>query len=1131
MKRIRQFHQVQFFLHEKTTFDFAGMTGIFGPNGTGKTALLDALQIAMLGANEREAAFNARAEGVSRGGRSIKQYLLGQRGNDDPENRGRNNALCYLTLVYQDDETGEVISAGVCLAASANQPGYKTMGYYIVPGAEIKLDDHIELGSDGVERPLPWKDFRNFVMGHKDATSPLNADEYLRDLTFRTRPSRGRRPPQIAELRRSFRNAMRLKEIDSVDEAVRRYVIDNEPVDLDRLRGCAESFNNLRTTIAQLEAELYEARRVHATFERAGNLYVDAVTWDATAASFDRDAKVELREGKLQEMQEASDALTDACTNLERVTPKIALSKRELEQLSETQLNHRAHREQGGLLAKAERAKKDRDAHFTSLRASFTALARRLRNACRLDIAGTPLEAIAQAADAAEGVRDDLESASIEKISSAAKASRLALAQVLAKLQERLGDLRARRNQKEGELDAVNSNLQRIGQGLRELRPETIQLQQQLSDRGIDTRPLCDLAEVSDRSWQPAIEAFLGGKNLEALLVREHQERQAAAIFDGLPDGPVVWKSKLAPESLGRKRGSFPPAKGTAAALVTGDLPARNFLRMLLGELLCVESVEEGHGRFAITRSATLFSSGIERLQKPPPGSLRLGRIDQTERRRALDEDRERLEQEIRTINAEIESREALSNEIVHFTHMGVDEQVARDWENWKAKAGELEQFEASAKREVDADYRAICDKIAEVQATLATLEGECNGYRTNEAVAKNNVERLTTELQALEAQVARAQNAYDAAKRVPDCDLDRLEGFRDTILASTEEAAARAGTCRTHAIQSRENHSSTVNRANRQLQDFCGNHHRERLPQEVVDSWREALKWLSDRIKVIEESELVNYKRDVELAYDQAVKAFRGDVAAAIADQLGRLSRQMNEINTTLERTPAFSNNERYRFKRDLKPEHRALYEFVMAVGGASADDLLGSAEKVPESFRAILESTADPKLEETSPLYDYRRFFTFELEISSNGRVIDKLSSRLKSGSGGEHKTPLYVIAGASLASAWGKRDGARDGLGVMLLDEAFDKMDPRNTIATANYLAGLGLQLVFAAPGESVGTLTALMDNYYLLQRFGDVLLVEPVIVEEPARVLMKSDSIVEHPNLIEEEAARLRAAAAA
>jgi hypothetical protein len=36
---------------------------------------------------------------------------------------------------------------------------------------------------------------------------------------------------------------------------------------------------------------------------------------------------------------------------------------------------------------------------------------------------------------------------------------------------------------------------------------------------------------------------------------------------------------------------------------------------------------------------------------------------------------------------------------------------------------------------------------------------------------------------------------------------------------------------------------------------------------------------------------------------------------------------------------------------------------------------------------------------------------------------------------------------------------------------------------------------------------------------------------VIVEEPARVLMKSDSIVEHPNLIEEEAARLRAAAAA
>ncbi len=35
----------------------------------------------------------------------------------------------------------------------------------------------------------------------------------------------------------------------------------------------------------------------------------------------------------------------------------------------------------------------------------------------------------------------------------------------------------------------------------------------------------------------------------------------------------------------------------------------------------------------------------------------------------------------------------------------------------------------------------------------------------------------------------------------------------------------------------------------------------------------------------------------------------------------------------------------------------------------------------------------------------------------------MIGTLSERMRSGSGGEHRAPLYVIAGAALAAAYGK------------------------------------------------------------------------------------------------------------
>jgi uncharacterized protein YPO0396 len=123
------------------------------------------------------------------------------------------------------------------------------------------------------------------------------------------------------------------------------------------------------------------------------------------------------------------------------------------------------------------------------------------------------------------------------------------------------------------------------------------------------------------------------------------------------------------------------------------------------------------------------------------------------------------------------------------------------------------------------------------------------------------------------------------------------------------------------------------------------------------------------------------------------------------------------------------------------------------------------------------------------------------------------------------------MYVIAGAALAAAYGKRDGQQGGLGLIMLDEFGDKIDAQNARATTQYLRSLGLQLILAAPDTAQGTLTGVLDSYIELFRDGPLLQVERVQVTDAGRALLHGDQFALHPELLQAEIARIEAARAA
>jgi hypothetical protein len=213
-------------------------------------------------------------------------------------------------------------------------------------------------------------------------------------------------------------------------------------------------------------------------------------------------------------------------------------------------------------------------------------------------------------------------------------------------------------------------------------------------------------------------------------------------------------------------------------------------------------------------------------------------------------------------------------------------------------------------------------------------------------------------------------------------------------------------------------------------------------------------------------------------------------------------------------------------------REQYSSLRKFVkdIAVHGPQVD-LLEGAGPMPPEFEALLnDRVATGSGAIPSPLEDYREFYDFDVAIHREDKLtgektkIGFLSDRLGTASGGEHRAPLYVIAGAALASAYRMPlDGTpHDGVRLIMLDEAFDKMDATNLIATMLYLENLGLQVLLASPGENKVLLEAFMHRYYDVQRDSNYnVRMDGHDVSAIARELLRSDLAEFHPELIERQ----------
>ena len=131
--------------------------------------------------------------------------------------------------------------------------------------------------------------------------------------------------------------------------------------------------------------------------------------------------------------------------------------------------------------------------------------------------------------------------------------------------------------------------------------------------------------------------------------------------------------------------------------------------------------------------------------------------------------------------------------------------------------------------------------------------------------------------------------------------------------------------------------------------------------------------------------------------------------------------------------------------------------------------------------------KSAHQKTMEKYADYRTYLKFSMYEKVVDENGNVkknpVDEMAGR---DSGGEGQNPKYVALLAGFAMLYMQQNNRESKIRLVLLDEAFSKMDKERSEVCLRYARELDLQLIVCVPDERLQSLIRNVDSVYGFRR---------------------------------------------
>lgn len=635
----------------------------------------------------------------------------------------------------------------------------------------------------------------------------------------------------------------------------------------------------------------------------------------------------------------------------------------------------------------------------------------------------------------------------------------------------------------------------------RELKEARQQLQSALSDRygrTVHVHILADLFDVTDEKWKNAVEGRLG-RLKKSMITEPAYALDAAKIFRKMKrfeEADLINSAALKRESPQAEEHSLYEAVHTDRDYVDWCL------KRYLGRIRKCESVEELDSvRDGVTPDCYSYSNYIFRHLRSrdyTKGACIGTKISKARVRELEDEIDSLKEQLIRRRQTEASLKEAqkfedLSQPTDHLVRLASAadelEQYLGRQDQLREELRELEDGTRTAelKKEQESLEAAVREKDGEaqtVQKEQIRLGGILSAARQDIRDLECRFQDLTTGFVQDEA-LTEEVNA-EIAKRTESVYRQSVKARLDSLTVREEELSDERTIAR--------------NRFNREYPSygFTGVEHANDVYDQVLERCREDFE--------------PKYKEEFRRQYELVYHSLRDNVIAAIHGEIKAAYRHRREINRMLAKI-RFSDSI---YQIDILPaknENGQFYDMLMAeeldskvidTGGIDGqmslmeDEFFRKYEQkiqlLTEKFMPLREEDSQNRekhRQEMEKYADYRNYLTF----SMYEQVIDAEGNEKKNyvddmagvDSGGEGQNPKYVALLAGFAMLYMQQSNRDSKIRLVLLDEAFSKMDKERSEVCLKYARELQLQLIVCVPDERLQSLIRNVDSVYGFRRY--------------------------------------------
>ena len=1065
--KLKKMLLINWLYYEKTVLDFDDIVFLSGKTGEGKSALIDAMQIVILGKTDNSL-FNKSANDKTT--RDLMGYLRGKYKNGTFK-REKGAFSSHLCMEFMDDK-GQAYSFGIvfdCSGSTRNDMNYR---FYMmnqpIPSHEFLEED--SLFGKG-KQVYDIRRMKKYLDSFKDRSCRM----FTTNMDYR---SYFKQRMMIKDERffDVFKMAVAYTPMMNISEFIVKNIC-NEEEDLD-LEEMQEEIQDYRQMKEQLETVKEKKEQLSLIHEQ----YLDILKAQENVDTLKIEQVAAAYQGMLLEHDKVKNQYESATKHYQKLNIEISEAKAEydrleknIEELNDMRKDNSAEILERKIQSATEKQEMlQRDVKFVQSQLK----SKGIRIEEQLDI----LEDIED--EETIDLQDfDLSRKKLEVRTSINHSEKLAtfdmdaydnLKQELYEIQQKLNlsknDLYRQQQEQQKRQEELLRTKQELEHGKKPYPKELLELKNELAlqlkalhGKDISVTILADHITIKDESWRNAIEGYIRNQKLN-IVVEDGYFMDAFRIYRSLKQRKELHTFSIIDQEKAKPRRQEDAV--TLYDFVEVDQESlKPYVEYLLGRVVCCE--EESHIRdypVSITKDGMLYSGyAVSRIN---PKAYQIPFIGADSVEKQLKETMHQLKDHKEALDKTRFLYEAIKDVYLDL-HINDDflqqlEQGIQKAVDSKALEKEIEELRIAQTPESLQALMELNDKIKKLKAEKNKVYGIQVEQGSHKKELEKELEISNQRMLELEEQIKITPKPEDgipetiASITSLDLMIQRKQQI-DMTLRSLES------TLEIHKVElkGKKEHYNDSFRISLNPAFGCDDYEREyeKHSENVVE----------------------DYIEKCRIAEEKAYECFQNNFFSAINSKIKNVKTQIDRLNRSIKRHQ-FGRSQ-YEFVCSANEDYREYYDLITNEE-LNGHNLLNThvyeenEELIHELFDKIssLSSMSDPKLYQQleKEVKMLSRFTTYlKFDILENG---NSLRATIGSSSGGETQTPFYVAVLVSLFSVYDQSNG---GLQLAIFDEAFDKMDNERIEECINLLKSLGFQAIIVTPTDKISNLSKSAD----------------------------------------------------